>query len=248
MSGKTKIIGVASLILLWFIITSLNLVIPLFLPSPVSVVNATYDMFATESLLDDLSLTVFRLIVGFILGSLVGILLGSLMGLSKQFYSFFEIIIDFFRSIPVIAIFPLFLVIFGLGETSKVLIGAWSSSFLVLINTMYGVRQCSKTRTLMAKTMGANRIQIYKKIIFPGALPDIIAGLRLGISIALIVIIMTEMFMGTRAGLGQKILNTHLLYRIPEMYGAIILAGILGYTVNFAFIQLENKFNHWVGR
>lgn len=245
-SRSMGILGVIAVLLIWFFITYFHFIDPLFLPSPSDVFHATISMFVNEKLMNDIFITMVRLIAGFSIGAIVGVVIGILMGHWIKMHSFFGILVDFCRSIPVMSLFPIFLVIFGLGEISKILIGAWSSSFLVLLNTIYGVRYSNQTRILMAKTMRANKLQVLLKIVIPGALPDIFAGLRIGVSIALIVIIMTEMLMGTQIGIGKKIIDAHLLYRIPEMYGVIIISGLIGYIVNLIFRTFEKIIIHWV--
>ncbi len=237
-----------ALIIIWVIIASFKIINPIFLPSPFDVLSQLWNLIISGEITHDIYSTIYRLIIGFSLGIFIGVPIGLLMGYSKRIYNSLEIVIEMFRSIPVVALFPLFLIFFGLGDASKFTIAAWSSSLIILINTMYGVKNSKKTRLMVAQTMKATPAQIFIKIVFPEAIPDMFVGLRTGLSIALIVVIMSEMFMGTQTGLGQRIFNAHLLYQIPEMYAAIVITGLLGFTINKLFIIAEKRFLHWVGK
>jgi len=166
-------------------------------------------------------------------------------GYFEKIYSMFEFIIDFFRSIPVTALFPLFMLFFGIGNLSKILLGAWMVSLIILVNTAYGVRHSNKSYIKMARVYKTTKKYLFTNILFPGALPSIFSGLRIGASIALIIIIVTEMFIGSVNGLGHAILDAQLMYKIPKMYALIILTGVLGYTLNKIFLAIEKNKIHW---
>ena len=180
------------LLVLWFITTTFNLIDPIFLSTPQETFIKLFQLFFSGNLLPDLFMTIFRLFVGLVIGSFVGIILGLIIGYSKSIYEKFEFIIDFLRSTPTPVLFPLFLLFFGIGETTKILIVAWSSFMLLIINTSYGVRHSKETRIITAKLFKANDLQIFSKIIFPEALPYIFSGLRVAVSHTLVVVIFIE--------------------------------------------------------
>jgi NitT/TauT family transport system permease protein len=152
-----------------------------------------------------------------------------------------------FGHVPVIALFPLFLICFGLGNQSKFTIAAWSSSLVILLNTMYGVQHSSALRRMVARSLKASEWQVFWKVVLPDALPEILVGLRTGVSIALIVILMTEMFLGSSNGIGQMIYNAHLIYDTPRMYVGILTSGLLGYVLNLVLVGSEQRLVHWKG-
>jgi ABC-type nitrate/sulfonate/bicarbonate transport system permease component len=236
---------VALLIGVWVVMTSANLVNQLLIPSPQSVLKIAISLDQWKALGANLAATCLRLALGFALGGAVGIGFGVAMGRSQRIYDSLEFVVDFFRSIPVAALFPLFVVFFGIGNSSKIATAVWSTALIVLVNTMYGVRGCSPTRERFAKTLGASRLQVLRTIVIPEATPFIVAGLRTGLSIALIVVIMTEMFLGTSSGLGQRIYNAALLYNAPELYFTIGLTGLIGYVLNQAFVLIERRLQRW---
>jgi NitT/TauT family transport system permease protein len=118
---------------------------------------------------------------------------------------------------------------------------------VVLVNTAYGARQVKTARILSAQVIGASRWDIFWKIIIPESAPGIFAGLRVALSMSFVLIIVTEMFIGTTVGLGHQILDSQMVYRIPDMYAGIVLTGIVGYVANRILLAIEKNALHWVG-
>lgn len=245
---KEIVLGPLALLLIWFILHYSGLVNPIFLPSPVSVAEALITGFYQGNLLYDLGVTVLRFIWGFVSAAVVGIILGVLLGYFEGLYSSVEIIVDFFRSIPATALFPLFMLFFGVGDLAKVSVVFFACSLIIIVNTAYGVKNASCLRIMLAKALRTSKFKIMIKVILPDSLPHVFAGLRIGISFALIVVVVTEMFLGTISGLGHRIIEDQMVYRIPEMYASIIVTGLLGYIVNKVFVFAERRIVHWSGK
>lgn len=245
---KEMIIGPGLLFLAWLLLTSLHVVKPIFLPSIGAVTSSLYVLFATGDILRDLGSTVFRWLVGFSIGVVVGVPVGMLMGYSDRIHSSLEILVDFFRSVPAMTLFPLFLVFFGIGDVSKIAVAAWASLLYVLVGAMYGVKHSREARMMVAKTLRATHVQTFTKFIFPDALPEIAGGIRVAISLSLVVIVASEMIMGTEFGLGKRIFDAALIYKMGEMYAVIIVTGFLGYFSNKLAVIFENKVIHWGGK
>lgn len=237
--------GLLFIVALWCALALSGAVDRLILPSPLDVLGEFWTSTTTGVLPKHVAATLYRLAVGFSIGALVGIPVGLLMGYSSRIYSALEAIVEICRAIPVIALFPLFLVLFGLGDKSKFTIAAWSSSLIILINTMYGVQHGSQVRRMVARSLQATDWQIFWRVVLPDALPEIVVGLRTGVSIALIVVLMSEMFLGTQVGIGQMIYNAHLMYDIPTMYTGIIASGMLGYGINLMLLAIQRRLVHW---
>lgn len=243
------LIGPITLLVFWFIIFSLGIVSPLIIPNPSDVfLSLVNEFFGNENILLHIFLTVYRTIFSFSLACLIGIPIGLLMGYTIHIHKAFEFLVDFFRSIPPIALFPLFMLFLGIGELSKLAVPFYGCVLVIIINSMYGVVNSSDLRRLLGKVYGFKRKQIFIKIVFPDALPQIFVGLRTAISLALVLTIVVEMFIGSENGLGKKIYDYHLLFDTPEMYAAIIITGIIGFTLNKGFIKLEQKIVHWKGK
>nr|VFJ95351.1 MAG: NitT/TauT family transport system permease protein [Candidatus Kentron sp. H]VFJ96109.1 MAG: NitT/TauT family transport system permease protein [Candidatus Kentron sp. H]VFK02170.1 MAG: NitT/TauT family transport system permease protein [Candidatus Kentron sp. H] len=233
------------LIFFWWGIASAGIVNPLFLPSPVEVFKTLGTIVVGNQMTMDILFTLGRTIIGFLISAVLGITFGLIVGIDRRVYSYFEFIIDFLRSIPATALFPLFILFFGVGDVAKITAVVFSCSLIVLINTGYGVMNSRKTRLLMVQMYGASRYQRFTKVVLPEALPQIFVGLRTAISIALILVVVTEMFIGTTVGLGYRIYNAQMIYRTSEMYAAILLTGILGYALNQLFAFVEKRLIHW---
>lgn len=247
-SGTMKIVGPTCIVTLWAGVTYSGLISVLFLPTPGAVASQLFQDISSGRIFPHLAWTLVRVLVGCTIGIGIGVGAGIILGYSRKLYGCFEMIIDLFRSIPIACLFPLFLVIFGIGDKAKIGTAAWSSSFVVLMNTIYGVRSASRTRIMVAQSMGATKIQIFIKVLLPEALPTIMVGIRTGVSLGLIVVLVTEMFMGTEIGLGRDIYDASMVYRTPQMYTGILLAGLMGYGLNKAFVTLEEHLIHWQGK
>jgi NitT/TauT family transport system permease protein len=245
---KEILIGPIIIFIIWILLTSFHLIKPIFLPPPWSVIIDFYKLFSSGKILGDLGYTLLRWLIGLFIGIFLGIPLGMLMGYSNKIYGSLEIVIDFFRSIPAMTLFPLFLIFFGIGDKAKIAISAWGAFLFILISAIYGVKHSREARLMTAKALRANHFQTFTKIIFPDALPEIAAGIRISISLSLILVIASEMLMGTRLGLGKRIYEAGLVYNMTEMYATILIAGLLGYLSNKIFYIFETRLVHWGGK
>lgn len=241
------VIGFAIFFAIWSLISHLGIINSLFIASPESSVEKLVTMLVSGNLLPDISITLGRMFLGLAIGAAIGIPSGILFGASKKLYDLCFPLIDAIRSVPATALFVLFILAFGI-EFGKVAVVVFGTSLLIVVNAMYGVQHSSKTRIALAKTFGASQTVIFRKIIFFEALPHIFVGLRLAISLSLVLVIVTEMFLGTTLGLGVRIFNAGELYNTSEMYGEIILTGVIGYSLNKATSYFEKRFVHWAGK
>jgi NitT/TauT family transport system permease protein len=187
-------------------------------------------------------------LLAFLIATLICVPLGLVLGSSVRVYRSLEFVIDFFRSTPASALFPLFLVILGVGESTKVAVAAFGAGLLILFNTAYGVMNARKVRQAAAMVMGASRTRVLVGVTLLESLPQTFIGMRSGISFALVIVIVAEMFIGSTDGLGQRVINAQMIFNMPEMYAAIFTAGVLGYTMNLIFILVERHFVHWGGK
>ena len=247
-----KWIGPLVLLTVWFLVTITKMVDPFFLPSPYKVGERLFTLLFLEPLTlntyEHLLMTFYRMMAGYTIAVGIGVPLGIVLGYWEKIYDSVEFIIDFFRSFPATAMFPLFMLAFGLGDGSKIALVVFGCALLILVNTTYGVHGGSRTRKMVAETMKASETYIMAKVVLPEALPQIAAGLRLALSLSLIIVVVLEMFIGTTRGLGYLIYNAHMTYQIPDMYAFIVLAGLIGYFINQAFVKLEDKVIHWAGK
>lgn len=218
---------------------------PFFLPGPLTVLPVLLGLLNQSSILVDIWSTAQRTFAAFAIAALVGVPLGLVCGMYPKFFECVEFAVDFFRSTPATALFPLFMLWLGIGSASKIGVAAFSSCLVVLFNVAQGLLYAEKSRVMAARLMGASQTKILVSITFWESLPSIIIGLRNAVSISLIVILVTEMFIGTSSGIGRRIIDFQTIYRIPEMYAMIVIVGIMGYALNVFFSEAENRLVHW---
>ena len=242
------IVGPLLIIIIWYILPKLGVIKEFFLPNPLRVGRELLTLFTGKRLLTDIGYTLYRTILGFSFAALWGIPVGLLLGYYAKLYRMFEVVIDFFRSLPATALIPLALIIFASGETARVFIVLFACGLVLIISSAYGVKSCNKTRLQVAEIMKANTMKKFRTVIFREALPEIFAGLRVSLSLSLILVVVSEMFIGTKVGLGQKIFDAQLMNRIAEMYALILIAGLLGYAINKLFLLSEKRIIHWTGK
>lgn len=241
-------VGILLLAAVWQAAWTTGLADPVLLPSPGEALVALWRGFATGDLGADFVQTVWRTTLSFAIACVIGVPIGLVLGGSVPLYRSFEFIIDFFRSTPASAMFPLFLVLFGVGDRTKIYVASFGAVLAILFNVAYAVMNARRTRVLAARSMGASRWQVLRDVVFFEALPGSFIGLRNGISIALVIIVVAEMFIGSSDGLGHRLIEAQMLFNMPTMYAAIFAAGALGYGLNLLFLGLETRFVHWSGR
>jgi ABC-type nitrate/sulfonate/bicarbonate transport system permease component len=231
---RSALVGIAAFIAVWWLVTATSLIDRLFLPSPWAVLGQLWLSATQSDLLGDLRITLQRTLLGFIVGTLVGVLVGFAMGYDKRVYAVLELPIDFFRSVPATALFPLFIVIFGLGDRIKIFVAGWASMMTVTINTIHGVRAIAEDRLIVARMKRVPFARRFLQLMLPSTLPYI-----------LVVEIVAEMFLGSNAGLGRRVYNASSVFQMEEAYATVVVIGIVGYTLNKLIIVLERRLVHW---
>jgi NitT/TauT family transport system permease protein len=242
------LVGVAILLTIWSLVTFLKLVDPVLLPSPLATFRTLWEGMHSGKLGVDFVRTVARTTISTAIAAVIAIPLGILLGSSEKVYRSVEFLIDFFRSTPASAMFPLFLVLFGVGDRTKISVAAFGAALVILFNVAYGVMNARKTRLLAAKVMGASRRRVLFDVMLRESLPQTFVGLRNGVSLALVIIVVAEMFIGSTDGLGQRVFEAQQLFDMPAMYASIFATGTLGYSLNLIFLVIERRFVHWAGR
>jgi ABC-type nitrate/sulfonate/bicarbonate transport system permease component len=239
--------GVVLFLAIWYLAVSARIIDPVLLPTPQVVGKAIWTGVFGGRIGADLWKTVQRVVIAVSLAAAIGIPIGVVLGASRRVYHSLEFIIDFFRSTPASAVFPLFLVIFGVDDRTKIYIGTFGALLAIVFNTAYGVMNARKTRVLAARVMGANRRHILLVVLLE-SLPQTFIGLRTGVSISLISVIVAEMFLGSSDGIGARVFEAEQIFDMPQMYAAIFCSGLLGYVLNLGLSVSERSFVHWAGR
>lgn len=241
-------VGPVVLFIIWDLAVRTGFIKPILLPAPVDAIGALLSGLAGGPLLTDFGVTVWRTVQAFLIAAVVGMPLGVLLGSNEKAYRSVEFLIDFFRSTPSSALIPLFLMVFGVSDINKVAIAAFGALLIVIFNSAYGVINARKQRVMAAKVMGATRWQVFKDVLIWESLQPSFVGLRSAVSMALVIVIVAEMFIGADSGLGNRIINSQQVMNVKDMYASILAAGALGYALNVLFLVVERRIVHWSGR
>jgi NitT/TauT family transport system permease protein len=241
-------LGVAVLVAIWWVAAGFQLIDPVLLPTPAQTFATLVDALVHGTLALDLCKTIYRTVVSFAIGCGIAIPLGVMLGSSENVYRAVEFPIEFFRATPASSLFPLFLILFGVGDHTKIAVGAFGAAIVILFNVAYGVINARKTRVLAAHVMGAGFWRTLTDVYLWESLPQTLVGMRNGVSIALVVIIVAEMFVGSTDGLGNRLYQAQMMLDAPMMYASIFLTGALGYGLNWIFVLVERNFVHWSGK
>lgn len=228
----------------WELLPRAGLVSSAFLSPPTEVAAAIADLIQSGQLNKHIAASLQRSLSGLLLAVVVGVGLGLLMGVVRRFEAFIDPLLQLFRQVSALALFPVFLLFFGIGETSKIAIIFWAAFWPVLLNTISGVKQVEKLLIHSALSMGASQHFIFFKVILPAAAPSIFTGIRLAGAYSITALVAAEMI-GSHAGLGFLTLNSQEIFQIPSMYAGIVLLALLGLALNYVLALLEKRLTRW---
>lgn len=232
-------------IVLWLVVSLLQIYSPLLVPSIGEVLKTLVSSLNSLEFLTHTGATLLRIAIAFFISAFLGIFLGMLFGYYSTLDEMTSLFIDFIRSIPGIVMFPLFILFFGVGDISRLLVAIFVALPIVVVNTKYGVINSSKMRKNMKVLYKMSTPTFFLRVIFPEASPYIFTGLRIAISLCIIIIIVTEMMLGTLYGLGRLLIISQLHFDTPLMYAVIIILGSIGFLLNILFNMIEKKIFHW---
>lgn len=240
--------GVILFIGFWWLVKVLFLSTVFYLPSPIETFSRIAEFFLSGEIYTDIFATLTQFASGYFLAMIFGVPIGLLIGYFPRGYAATEVLLDFFRSIPVTALFPLFILFFGISTTTITAMVTAACFFVIVLNSAYGVVYVNKTYLTVIKTLGANWYQTFREVIFYEALPFLFVGLRVSVSFGLIVVVVSEMFIGRRYGLGARVYKAHETYLITDVYALTIIIGLIGYILNKLLLLLEKHLIHWKNR
>jgi NitT/TauT family transport system permease protein len=232
------------LIVLWQLLPELGVLKKAYTSTPSDILQAIFKLQHSGKLKIHLFISVKRVIGGLGLAVLVGVPLGLFIGRLTWLEALLDSLLQFFRQISALALFPVFILFLGIGETSKIVILFWASLWPVLLNTISGVKTIDSLYIKSTLTMGATKGMVFTKVVLPASMPSILTGIGLGSAYAVMVLVAAEMI-GGNSGLGFLVTNSQETFNIPQMYSAIVLLSLLGIVLNFIISSLENKLIHW---
>lgn len=242
-----RLIGIISPLLLlavWEVFVRVGWISPQFFPAPSSIIGALIKLSRSGELWLNVSASLRRLVFGFVIGGVPALVLGIIMGLSRPIRLFIDPLIASTYPIPKSALLPLVLLIFGLGENSKIAMVAMGVFYPVIMNTVTGVLQIPKIYFDVSTNFGASRWEIFRTVALPGAAPFIVTGIKLGIGMGLILIAIAEM-VGADSGLGYMIWNAWQLMDVETMYVGLLVIAFLGFVFTLLLDELERWLLPW---
>jgi len=241
LAGTLSVVGG---LLLWELVSRVLVANALFLAAPSEIVVAIYNLAATGQLWHHIGVSAAEFALGYVIASSIGIALGLAMASSATMKQSLQPWISGLYATPTIALAPLFILWFGIGIWSKVIVVISLVLFPVTINTEAGLRTTSERLIEMLRSFGATRRQIFVKVSLPSAVPFILAGLKLGIGRGLIGVVVAELF-GSRAGLGRLISQSADAFNMPELFAGVVILAFAGIVMTAGFGWLEKRLVPW---
>lgn len=230
----------------WEVLPRTGLVSSIFFPTFSETVITLKNLVLSGEILIHAKASLERSIIGFGLAAIIAIPLGLIMGWYSHVEKYTDLLIQSLRNTSLFALLPLFIMLFGIGETSKIAIVFYAALWYMLINTISGVKSVDPLYIKAARSFGISDIDLFKKIILPASIPSIIAGARLSAKAAVMVVIAAEM-LAAKSGLGYFVQDAQLMFRIPEMYAGILTLAIIGLSLNYLLVWMEKKATYWKG-
>jgi ABC-type nitrate/sulfonate/bicarbonate transport system permease component len=245
---KLRLAAIAGFLLVWSVVSGtvvvLKLFNPIFLPGPWVVIGNVVELAVKGSLWAHLGATLERVTVGFTTGAMLALALGIVAGHVRVVRNVIEPIVEVLRPIPPLAVLPLFIVWIGIGETSKVGFITYATFFPMFLTTVHAVGRIDPLLVRAAQSLGAGSWQLFRRVILPAALPEILTGIRLGVALSFFVIVISE-FIAAEHGLGYLINDGRNFFLVPQMLGAAVVLGLLGYAGNALVRLLERRVLRW---
>lgn len=229
---------------LWQVASSVGWVNAAVLPPLDMIITALWKGLAGGSLLGDIAISLQRAGIAFAAAVAVAMPLGLFMGQVRPVETALDPILQVFRQTSALALYPVFILLLGLGETSKIFVIFWATLFPLLLNTTSGVKEVDPKLLEMARVYGASRLTVFRRVVLPGAVPSIFVGLRLSATTALLLLIASEMI-GANKGIGFQVMNAQYNFQIPLMFAAIVILAGLGLIANQALVALQRRLCRW---
>lgn len=241
--SRTTIV-LALLIAFWEIAPRVGILDKTFLPPFSDVINALADLAKSGQLTEHISASVGRALKGFVVAVVVAVPLGIVIGWYRPVAQLLNPVLELFRNTAALALLPVFALILGIGETSKVALVIYACVFPILLNTISGVRTVDPLLIKSARSLGLPSFRLFQKVILPAALPTIFTGIRLSAAASILVLVAAEM-VGAQSGLGYLIMASQLNFQIPQMYAGILTIALVGLIFNFVLVLIERRFSRW---
>ncbi|EMN0593657.1 taurine ABC transporter permease TauC [Klebsiella aerogenes] len=241
----------AVLLAIWWAVTALQLISPLFLPSPWQVLQKLLTIAGPQGFMDatlwqHLAASLTRIAIALVLAAIVGVPVGIAMGLSPTVRGILDPLIELYRPVPPLAWLPLVIIWFGIGETPKILLIYLAIFAPVVMSTLAGVKSAQQVRVRAAQSLGASRTQVLWLVILPGALPEILTGLRIGLGVGWSTLVAAELIAATR-GLGFMVQSAGEFLATDVVLAGIAVIAIIAFVLELGLRALQRRLTPWHG-
>ncbi|ENZ8715087.1 taurine ABC transporter permease TauC [Klebsiella aerogenes] len=241
----------AVLLAIWWAVTALQLISPLFLPSPWQVLQKLLTIAGPQGFMDatlwqHLAASLTRIAIALVLAAIVGVPVGIAMGLSPTVRGILDPLIELYRPVPPLAWLPLVIIWFGIGETPKILLIYLAIFAPVVMSTLAGVKSAQQVRVRAAQSLGASRAQVLWLVILPGALPEILTGLRIGLGVGWSTLVAAELIAATR-GLGFMVQSAGEFLATDVVLAGIAVIAIIAFVLELGLRALQRRLTPWHG-
>lgn len=251
LTATLSTVSLLVLLFIWWSVTTLGLIAPLFLPSPQQVLSKLLSVAGPQGFMDatlwqHLSASLTRMLIALSAAALTGIPVGIAMGVSPVLRALIDPLIELYRPVPPLAYLPLMVIWFGIGETSKILLITLAIFAPIVLSTVAGVRNAQQVRLRAAASLGANRWQRLRWVILPGALPEILTGLRIGLGVGWSTLVAAELIAATR-GLGFMVQSAGEFLATDVVLAGIAVIAIVACSLELGLRALQRRLTPWNG-
>jgi NitT/TauT family transport system permease protein len=240
-----------AIVCLWAILTNASIISPNSVPTPQTMIESFWEFFVSGyagiSPWETIGMSVGRAMGGLVIGLVIGIPLGLMMGYYAVVNAIFKPVVSFLRPIPALALIPLVVLFFGIGETAKVAVIAFAALLYGVLHSAAGASSVPENYLLLARSLGYSRGKIFFKVVFPSAAPFVFAGIRTATAIAWAVMVAAELIAAS-SGIGWMISDAANFYRLPFVYVGIILIGVVGLALETLLTLAETRLVHWTAK
>ena len=242
--ATVSILTVLLVLVIWYYFTD-SLIPKLFFPSPMDTVLVVGRMEGV--LVEYFIATMYRVVVGMLAGAILGVLCGIAMSWNKWINSILDPLIEALRPIPAVALIPFFILWFGIGDTGKLILTALGGFTVMVVTTLEAIKHVSPIYIMAARTLGANRLTIYRTVILPAITPPLIGGMRVTVALSFALVIAAE-FMGAQSGLGYMIMLARRTLQTDAILVGVIIIGITSWIVDRMVRIIGNYLTRWAPR
>jgi ABC-type nitrate/sulfonate/bicarbonate transport system permease component len=234
------VISIGSTLVIWTLLSG-TVISSMILPTPVKVAEAAVEMAKSGELWTDIWASVRRIFLGYSFASVMAIIVGAIAGRLYVVRGLLLPLLNFVRAISPTALVPVMIIWFGIGESSKVLLVGYTAFITVFFNTLAGVANVSPTRERAAQTLGASPFKVFRLVVFPSAMPDILTGMRVGLGLSFMSVVAAELI-AAESGIGFLIMQSRFSLLTDRMFVGLVSLGVLGLLSDWVFRRLIRHF------